>query len=138
MLAHFHDDPLAGHPGIAETLRVISQNYYWPTRRGDTEDYVRQCTVCQLFKHGPRLPKAPLHHRVPTTAFEVISIDLMGPYPRSKNGNRYVITVMDLFTKWLEAYPIPKVTTTIITRRLENEFFMRYGYARMVISDNGP
>ena len=36
-----------------------------------------------------------------------VGIDLIGPLPRTKNGNRYIITLVDFFSKWPEAAPLP-------------------------------
>jgi hypothetical protein len=38
--------------------------------------------------------------------FERIAIDV-GPFPRSDQGNRYILIAMDYFTEWPEAYAIP-------------------------------
>ena len=34
---------------------------------------------------------------------EEIAIDLMGPFPESETRNKYVLVVVDSFTKWMEA-----------------------------------
>lgn len=33
-------------------------------------------------------------------------MDLIGPLPRTKSGNRYIITLVDYFSKWPEAAPL--------------------------------
>ena len=40
---------------------------------------------------------------------EEIAIDLMDPFPESDSGNKYVLVVMDSFSKWMEAYPVPNI-----------------------------
>jgi hypothetical protein len=39
--------------------------------------------------------------------FERVAIDIAGPFPRSDRGNRYLLIIMDYFTKCPEVYPIP-------------------------------
>ena len=39
--------------------------------------------------------------------FERVAMDVAGPFPMSKQGNKYVLVVMDYFSKWPEVYPIP-------------------------------
>jgi hypothetical protein len=41
------------------------------------------------------------------TWFERIAIDVAGPFPRSNQGEQYLLMAIDYFTKWLEAYAIP-------------------------------
>ena len=38
---------------------------------------------------------------------EQVAIDVMGPFPASRNGNRYIVVIGDYFTKWMEAVATP-------------------------------
>src|SRR5438552_17547053 len=48
LIAQHHNSPLAGHPGIAKTFKLLSQNYSWPNMRQDIEEYVKGCIPCQM------------------------------------------------------------------------------------------
>jgi hypothetical protein len=135
---YYHDDELAGHPGAAETITAIARFFFWPTLAADVKDYVANCLLCQQTKSGTARPKALLHLRQPTVPFQTLSVDLMGPYPRTQGGSTHLLTVEDLFTRWLEAYPMRRTTTHDVARQLEEHFFHRYGYPESIISDNGP
>ena len=39
-----------------------------------------------------------------------VAIDLMGPFSKSDSGNKYVLVVVDSFSRWMEAYPISNMT----------------------------
>ena len=39
--------------------------------------------------------------------FELISMDFLGPFVKSRNGNRHIVVATDHFTKWSEARAIP-------------------------------
>ena len=45
-----------------------------------------------------------------------MAIDILGPLPRSEDGNRYLMVVEDYFTKWTESIPIPNAETTTVAR----------------------
>ncbi|XP_050065483.1 uncharacterized protein K02A2.6-like [Aphis gossypii] len=62
----------------------------------------------------------------------------MGPYPRTSRGKQYLLVATDMFSRWTEAYPLGTATTKTITETLEREFFSRFGYPRVCLSDNGP
>jgi len=62
-------------------------------------------------------------HQV-TRPWETLSADLMGPYPRTSNRNRFVLTVTDLFTKWPFIIPVGEATAKVICARLEKEVFL--------------
>lgn len=50
--------------------------------------------------------------------------------------NRYVFAVTDLFTRWVEAYPLPHVNAAACIQKLE-EVFPRFGYLQAIVFDNG-
>ncbi|KAK9744262.1 Integrase core domain [Popillia japonica] len=70
--------------------------------------------------------------------FQLISADLLGPYPRSKNGNQYLLVVVDWFTKFCVVHPMAKATSRAIIKFLENQVFLIYGVPQIFVCDNGP
>jgi transposase InsO family protein len=67
-----------------------------------------------------------------------MSIDITGPHPRSRDGNEFILTVMDSFTKWAEAIPIRSHTAQVVARKLVENVFARYGTPLRLLSDQGP
>ena len=85
-----HEIPLAGHMGRTKTSQRILRRFYWPTLFKDVAEFCRGCEQCQKStKRG--VQKAPL---VPlptiTEPFQKIAMDIVGPLPRSRSGNRYI------------------------------------------------
>ena len=52
---------------------------------------------------------------------QVMAVDLLGQFPESKNGNRYVLVVGDYFSRWMEALPVPNST---VAEKLVDEVFL--------------
>ena len=94
-----HSIPLAGK---VKTTNRILQRFYWPIYR-DVARYCRACIACQKAS-GRRPMKAPLIP-LPIIAqpFSRIAMDIIGPLPKSRNGNRYVLVVCDYATRYPEA-----------------------------------
>ena len=61
----------------------------------------------------------------------------MGPLPTSSKGNRYILVVTDLFTKWVEAFPLCSTESTVLATVLVNEIVCRYGVPIVINSDQG-
>jgi len=75
-----HDHVLSNHPGWKETYRAVRQRYYWKGQKNDVRSYVGACHVCACTKPLNSRPNDPIQPRTPRLPWEVISIDLMGPY----------------------------------------------------------
>lgn len=137
VLYEYHDCTTAGHPSADETIRAIESRFYWNALRKDAREYVRACPICTCYKRGPRQGRAPLRPHQPTKPFEVLSVDLIGPLPKSRSGKRNIIVCTDLCTRWVEAIAVGATPTKAIVRFLES-LFCRFGYPKSVLTDNGP
>ena len=104
-----HEIPLAGHLGNDKTARRILQRFYWPTLYRDVAEFCRTCAPCQKtssFK-GRRAPMIPLP--VISVPFQRIAMDIVGPLPRSRSGNRYVLVICDYATRYPEAVALRSI-----------------------------
>ena len=55
------------------------------------------------------------------------SIDVLGPLPRTPRGNKYILVVMDYFSKWVEILPVPDQTAESRADKILNEVISRFG-----------
>ncbi|CAB0041647.1 unnamed protein product [Trichogramma brassicae] len=62
----------------------------------------------------------------------------MGPYPTTSRRKRFILVVTDLFSRWVEAFAMTSSETTKVIQLMENEVFVRWGYPKSILSDNGP
>jgi transposase InsO family protein len=69
--------------------------------------------------------------------FQKISIDFVGPLPRSKRGNKYMLTVSDCFTRWLEAFPCRRANAQVVVDKLITEIFPWFRVCDQIYSDRG-
>ena len=124
-----HDIPLGGHMGIKKTKDRILQRYYWPGIFKDVAAYCRRCEVCQ--KSGTRkLPKAGLVSMpLVDQPFCRIAMDFVGPLPRTKRGNRFILVICDYATRYPEAIPLPSTEAARVAKELVR-FFSHFGIPR--------
>ena len=131
-----HEVPMAGHLGVTKTKDRVLQRYYWPGIFKDVAQYCRTCEVCQ--RSTPRKP--PRAEMVPmplvTRPFERIAMDLVGPLPRSRRGNRFILTIVDYATRYPEAIALPSTEAERIARELII-VFSRVGIPEEILSDQG-
>lgn len=133
-----HDDILSGHGGYWKTLERIKNSYFWHKMNIDIAEYVRKCQVCQSVKQtnesqidemgGFRDAKYPWRH---------IACDFIGPLPRSRLGNSWILTVVDGFSKYVNVFPLKTATSELLIDRLINNVFLKFGVLQQITCDNG-
>jgi hypothetical protein len=132
-----HSPVYVAHTGTKRTTDLISLRYWWPNMRKSITDYVRKCDPCQRRKEAREFT-APLGEvEETTTPFQVTSMDLTGPYFLTPRKNRYLLTFVDHFTKWVEAFPIPDQTAETCARVYATQIVTRHGTGSTLITDRG-
>eukprot|EP00917_Polyrhabdina_sp_WS-2016_P017109 GHVP01036965.1.p1 GENE.GHVP01036965.1~~GHVP01036965.1.p1 ORF type:complete len:124 (-),score=8.86 GHVP01036965.1:197-568(-) len=56
LLRWFHGSKFAGHVGISKTVRRLQKVCWWKSLRQDTQEYVRSCPSCLLFRQTKVVP----------------------------------------------------------------------------------
>ena len=124
------------HPGNKATFKKISEKYYWPDMRKHISIFVRKCHQCQSCK-SPSSIVPPLHHRpVSDKRFRDLQIDVVGPLPVSE-GMRYLLTVLDRTTRWIEAFPMSEASSKNCALAFIRGWVQRFGIPCNTTSDNG-
>ena len=114
-----HCPPTSGHFGIAKTFTKLKRLGYWPHQFSDVKKFVSKCTVCRAAKSSRQVPTGEMHSHQAVDVWQTFCCDLAGPYPRSSAGNRYVMVVTDLFSKYSFLIPVGKATAIQITKKFE-------------------
>ena len=130
-----HDHELSAHFGIQATYEKVKEKYWWKNMKRDVEKYVKSCDNCQR-RNNPR----GLHELHPIEVkepFHMIGIDVIGPLPRTEEGNKYIVVAIDFFTKWPEAKAIKEANAKEISKFVYEEIICRHGCPKKILTDNG-
>ena len=98
-----HEHPLGGHLGPVRLLSLLTAQFVLVSKGKvrRLRDLLKGCVPCQQRK--PPLKKQGLMaSKPPTTPWRMIAMDFVGPYLTSKDGFKYVLVMIDQFTKWVE------------------------------------
>ena len=137
IVKYFHDDLPGCHLGVHKTYKKVAERFWWPKMRKHTVRYVLSCHICQSVKARRSAPQGIGTSPTVKAPWETITIDLIGPYVRTGNLNVQCLVVVDLFSKWVELFPIRKATSQVIIARIK-EVACRWGFPRHILTDNGP
>ncbi|KAL5020781.1 hypothetical protein ScPMuIL_002130, partial [Solemya velum] len=132
-----HDSTTGGHFGIKKTRDKIRQIFYWLGMREDVTDWIKTCTMCQTRKSPVPKFRAPLVNIQSSEPMEIVAIDITGPFPVTSRDNKYILVVGDLYSKWIESYPIPDQEAKTVAQVLTYKFFTRFGVPKQLHSDQG-
>ncbi|XP_066509706.1 uncharacterized protein [Hoplias malabaricus] len=132
-----HSDPWAGHFGQAKTFSRIAYRFYWPGQYADVIKYCNNCPECQLTATLKKSDKVPMVSMpIIDIPFSRIAMDVVGPLPRTKNGNRYILVICDYATKYPEAFALKNIKTRQIVNALI-QLISRVGIPKEILTDRG-
>ena len=119
-----------------KTRTILAKRFYWKNMSRDVENFIRSCDRCQRAKQiNIQKTRAQLQSiPVPNRIFAQVGIDLMQLSPI--DGYKYVLTVMDYFTKWIELIPLRNKEAATVGMELF-KIFSRFGCPEIIISDRG-
>lgn len=133
-----HDEPTSGHLGYSRTLARVRQQYYWPRLSASVHRYVQGCRECQRRKTPPVKPAGLLHPIAPPrTPFDLVGMDLLGPFPLSSTGNKWIIVATDYLTRYAETKALPRGTASEVAKFFVHHIILRHGAPSCVITDRG-
>ena len=136
VIGRFHNT-LCGHFGIQRTAKLLKEHgIEWPSMLEDISNFISQCATCQKCRAGKASYAAAVKSTMVNEPFEVVVVDTVGPFPADIYGNKYLILVMDAFTRYVELFPSTD-TTAVEAARAILSVFGRYGAPRALRSDRG-
>ncbi|KAI8519844.1 hypothetical protein Bbelb_031010 [Branchiostoma belcheri] len=136
VLPALHDDSTAGHFGPSRTLHRARERFYWLGMTMDVARHCRECVPCQQRRQPVPSLRAPFQHITADRPFQVVATDITY-MPLSSAGNKYVLVVSDVFTKYVNLYPIPKQDAATVADKLFRDFVGQHGVPDQIHSDQG-
>lgn len=138
LITESHSSAIGGHKGVTKTYNRLRPHYYWSSMKRDIQEFIRKCRQCQLRKLTRIKTKSPMIITdTPGSAFDKVSLDIMGPLPLSAHGNSYILTMQDLLTKYSVAVPMMEATSMTIADAFTKNFICIYGAPQAILTDQG-
>ena len=66
-----------------------------------------------------------------------ISMDLIGEFTETSRGNKYALTVIDMFSGYTFCIPIQSKSADDIVHAYNTNMYSKFGGSRKILSDNG-
>jgi len=139
ILREHHDPVDIGHPGQHRMMELLKRTYWWPGLKKDVKKYVQGCFKCQQNKVQHQKKAGELHPlEIPQGPWQEISIDIIGPLPKS-NGMDAIVVIVDRFTKMIRLKATTmNVSLEGIAKIYRDDIWKLHGVPRKILSDRGP
>ena len=126
-----------GHFGVDKTLQKLrSRNLFWPYQREHVRAFIKKCPLCQKMS----MLKTPIHtHPFVLGTFSIsarVAIDTVGPLPEDENKNKYIIVMVDCFSRYVLLIPA-KYATAISAAKALLQWLALFGTPQQLLSDMG-
>ena len=118
--------------------KLVRRRYYWPGMREDIRETIRRCRECNTARRKlENYKKGKFQPIISERPFEMVCMDIVGPLPITSSENRYILTIIDRFTRFVMAIPLPNIDAITVARAFVNQWIYMFGAPEKVLSDNG-
>jgi hypothetical protein len=131
------------HWGVNKTIDLLIKLFpddvtldRWPHFRRDVRDFIRRCPTCQKMSPLQGVIRANPYTLVSYIPFFRIAMDTIGPLPPSSEGHKYIIVIIDTFTRYVELFPAVDVSAQSAASALVSHI-LRFGVPSELVTDNG-
>jgi transposase InsO family protein len=135
VLYSVHGIPMSGHDGVQRTLARLRQRFWWNKCEIDVAAWVKSCVFCNRRKGGQPKRQGLTEPILSQRPFDVVGFDIVGPLPEDKDGNRYLLTAVDHFTRYPLAIPITNREHATVVHALHRHLVCVFGPPRRLLSD---
>jgi transposase InsO family protein len=125
-----------GHPGVKKTTLLFKEYFTCNQSSAIIKKLIKKCPTCQKCKDHTRAIIGETRPVVPTAKGELVSMDYFGPLPTSTAGVKYLLVMVDNFTKFVKLYSLKRATTISTLNRVK-QYIDAYGKPKAILTDNG-
>lgn len=127
-----------GHRGVVATMgRLQKAGHQWPYMRQMVVQFIHECDTCQKQDKRRMTYDVELFTTGGTNNLMTDrGVDFVGPLPADADGNVYICTIIDTFSRWVELYPC-KADTALCAASALLQHYGRFGVPKGLRSDRG-
>ena len=129
---------IVGHHGIAKTIDILkAAKLGWKGMYEDVKTFIHNCMVCQKFKTSKHLCKGTLDYHIHGSyPMQSLSVDTLGPLSEDVFGHKYILVIVDNFSKFATLYPTRSTEAKEFVQALIHHIGL-FGVPKQIRTDGG-
>jgi hypothetical protein len=137
LIAHYHER--YGHIGVKKTVKTLQEHFIIFGIYRKAAKIIRTCELCQKAKSSNIKYEGERQIILAGKPLEKVFIDICGPLPdsRGRYPKRYILILLDCYTKFVRLYTMCKATTKAILKHVCDDYLQNVGKIENIISDHG-
>ncbi|PPJ53278.1 hypothetical protein CBER1_11964 [Cercospora berteroae] len=109
-----------GHFKSETVMKKLRGRVFWPTMAPDLRLYIQSCRQCAMWAQRQRTDRLVALDSL--NPWELLQADLIGPFPRSRTGNVYALTIVCCFSNFTVAIPLPDKEASTVRQAMSDAF----------------
>lgn len=133
LIRHAHEE--LGHFGVKRTYSLLQSHYWWRGMQTEVQQFVARCMVCDRVRASFNAPTPQLHPLPIMGLGYRWSLDFAGPLPLTMRHHRYVLVMVEHFSKWIELVALPDKSSEGTAYAFLDRVLSRFGAPAEVLTD---
>jgi len=133
-----HHATVSAHSGMNRIYYAMRRRYYCPSMVTDIYNTTTKCTTCAQNRKSLRRHMSPLTPFPATEPLTDLSVDIFGPIPATKAGNRFILVSTDRFSKLTNCVALRRITALSVASASTDAWVACYGPPDLILSEKGP
>jgi Integrase zinc binding domain len=127
---------VAGHQGVSNMYASMRRKFFWKEMYKDDEETVRLCTVWAKNRVTERKRTSFLKFLPADGPLEFVSMDILGPLPKTEHRNRSLLVISDRFSNLTRTVPLRTIFALVVAKAFGDAWVFSYGPPRYLLTDN--
>ncbi|XP_075919984.1 uncharacterized protein LOC142922927 [Petromyzon marinus] len=125
------------HLGVHKTIGLLRLQFFWPGMLRDVTDILLGCTHCAQRKPPAKPACPPLQPISVSRINELVALDILGPFPTTPRGNKYLLVGVEYFTRWPMAWALPNQSAAAVVDAFVQGYVLDKGAPERLLTDQG-
>lgn len=123
--------------GRSMSTGVVRVGYYQPILRTDYANFVKKCFQWQKHRNLIHRLVEELHPITSLWPFSIWGIDILGSFSKAMGQRKFMLVVVDYFTKWVEVEPLATITTQNVHIFIWKNIITHFVILFIIVTNNG-